>query len=67
MNIPRVLSMKNFLIGTLLFFISQGNVFAQQEVGSPAPDFSLMDSEGNTHTLSDYQEKVLFLFVMGYS
>jgi hypothetical protein len=31
------------------------------QVGSPAPDFTLFGSDGNYHTLSSYQGKVVFL------
>ncbi|MCB2211886.1 peroxiredoxin family protein [bacterium] len=34
-------------------------------VGDPAPDFTLQDTDGNWHTLSDYEGKVVFLFFMG--
>ena len=32
-----------------------------EEVVTPAPDFTLMDQNGNYHTLSDYKGKVVFL------
>jgi peroxiredoxin len=31
------------------------------QVGSPAPDFTLLGSDSNYHTLSSYQGKVVFL------
>ncbi|MFM1851574.1 MAG: hypothetical protein RIS54_1258 [Verrucomicrobiota bacterium] len=34
---------------------------AQVEVGAPAPDFTLIDIDGKTHTLSDYQGKTVVL------
>ncbi len=38
------------------------------DVGDLAPDFSLTDTNGNSHTLSsDYQGKVVFLMYFGYS
>ena len=36
------------------------------QVGDPAPDFQLVDTQGNTHTLSQYQGQVLFLNFFGY-
>jgi len=35
-------------------------------VGSPAPDFTLTDTEGVVHTLSDYQGRVVMLMIIGY-
>lgn len=34
---------------------------AQVEVGAPAPDFTLIDIDGKTHTLSDYRGKTVVL------
>jgi hypothetical protein len=34
---------------------------AQVEVGAPAPDFTLIDIDGKTHTLSDYRGKMVVL------
>ena len=36
------------------------------QVGGIAPDFTLDAFGGGTYTLSDYQDKVVFLFVVGY-
>ncbi|MEN8006386.1 MAG: hypothetical protein ABFS42_05190 [Candidatus Krumholzibacteriota bacterium] len=36
------------------------------EVGGPAPDWTLNAYGGGTHTLSDYQNKVVMMFVVGY-
>lgn len=38
---------------------SQSSTEGEEAVA--APDFTLMDQDGNTHTLSDYQGKVVFL------
>ena len=35
-------------------------------VGKPAPDFTLTDMDGQPHTLSDYQGKVVMLMIIGY-
>jgi hypothetical protein len=36
------------------------------EVGGVAADFTLDAYGGGTYTLSDYRDKVVFLFVVGY-
>ena len=36
------------------------------DVGGPAPDFTLESFAGDTYTLSDYRDKVVMLFVVGY-
>ena len=36
------------------------------DLGGPAPDWTLQQYQGPTHTLSDYQGKVVFMFVVGY-
>lgn len=36
------------------------------QVGDPAPDFTLTDTQGVEHTLSDYQGKVVLLMIQGY-
>ena len=36
------------------------------EVGGVAADFTLEAYGGGTYTLSDYRDKVVFLFVVGY-
>jgi len=43
------------LISTLALFSSDA------EIGSPAPDFTLPDSFGHNHTLSDYAGKIVVL------
>ncbi|MBZ0263953.1 peroxiredoxin family protein [bacterium] len=35
--------------------------------GQRGPDFTLDDLDGNEHSLSDYEGKVVFLFFFGYS
>jgi len=58
--ILRVLS-----IGTFIFlFISAS--FAQVEIGQLVPDFSYIDTNGETHSLSEYRGKVLFLALIGW-
>ncbi len=42
-------------------------VFAVGQVGEPAADFTLQDSNpGDWHTLSDYRGNVVVLFMIGY-
>jgi hypothetical protein len=36
------------------------------QIGEPAGDFSLMDSQGQMHSLHQYDGQVLFLFMAGY-
>ncbi len=38
-----------------------------QNVGQPAPDFTLTDTNGNTHSLSDYRGKIVYIYWFGYS
>ena len=40
---------------------SSGEDEGNQEQAIPAPDFTLVDQYGNSHTLSDYQGKTVFL------
>ncbi len=39
---------------------------ASAEVGDPAPDFTLTDTNEVVHTLSEYQGTVVFLNFIGY-
>jgi cytochrome oxidase Cu insertion factor (SCO1/SenC/PrrC family) len=34
--------------------------------GDPAPDFTLVDLDGTSHTLSDYRGKLVLLWFFGY-
>lgn len=52
------------LISTLPVLPTQAGVVAG--VGKPAPDFTLTDMDGQPHTLSDYQGKVVMLMIIGY-
>ena len=40
--------------------------FGQARVGDDAPDFTLVDTDGTSHTLSDYQGQVVFLNLVGF-
>lgn len=56
--------MTRFIWAFFLLF-GEGSAFAQ--VGSPAPEFSLQDLEGTTHTPAQYRGKVLVLFFFGFN
>jgi hypothetical protein len=49
------------LIPALGTALSLGLRAASAEVGQPAPDFTLVDIDGNTHTLSSYKGKLVVL------
>lgn len=51
---------KRFLVAAAVGAASLASLMAV-EVGKPAPDFSLTDITGKTHTLSDYRGKVVVL------
>jgi cytochrome oxidase Cu insertion factor (SCO1/SenC/PrrC family) len=40
---------------------------AQLPVGADAPDFTLQDTQGVPHTLSDYTDQVVVLFFVGHT
>lgn len=44
-----------------LVFCMAPAALAGPGAGSPAPDFSLLDVNGKTHRLSDYEGKVILL------
>ena len=46
------------VVGVALSATAQAKV---AEVGQPAPDFSLTDVDGNTHSLSEYRGKIVVL------
>ena len=49
-------------LGLLLFLATLGQAWGQQLVkGRPAPEFALTDLLGETHHLSDYRGKAVFL------
>ena len=54
------------IIGTLFLAFFSFSIINAQEIGQAAPEFSYKDLEGNTHSLSDYKGKVLFLNVFGH-
>lgn len=46
---------------TLVLALAAGTVWAAPEVGSPAPAFTLTDSNGQAHNLSDFKGKFVVL------
>lgn len=63
-------AMKNRLLRILLVGILSGlsaaPAFTQVKIGELAPDFSYVDTNGETHSLSDYRGKIVFLALIGY-
>jgi peroxiredoxin len=55
--------MKKFVLFTFVFFTALGmNLVAfETAVDKPAPDFNCNDSNGNEHTLSSYEGKIVVL------
>ncbi len=45
----------------LFLLLFAGNALSDESGYPPAPDFTLEDLEGNTHTLAGYEGKVVFL------
>ncbi|APF20258.1 alkyl hydroperoxide reductase/ Thiol specific antioxidant/ Mal allergen [Caldithrix abyssi DSM 13497] len=43
------------------------SISLSQNVGQPAPDFTLTDLNGVQHKLSDYRGKIVYIFWFGYS
>ncbi len=58
--------MNKFAKMLLMFSMLSLPLFGQS-VGNPAPDFTLNTIDGDTLSLSDFQGKVVFLFLFGYS
>jgi peroxiredoxin len=46
---------------TVLFLATFGLAFADAEVGKPAPDFTLKDTQGKSHSLSELKGKTVVL------
>ena len=58
MNLSRMLALA---AGVAAFVLP--SVQARVEVGQAAPDFKLTDIDGHSHTLSEYQGKIVVLGV----
>jgi peroxiredoxin len=52
---------KTFLIACAVFATTTGLSFAETEVGKPAPNFILPDTNGKTRSLSDFKGKFVVL------
>lgn len=67
MRIPVVFLFASILIGGLFVWLGQVddtnrlNNIAAPRSGAPAPDFTLVDLEGNSHTLSDYEGRPVII------
>ena len=46
---------------TLALLVAAGTAFAAPQVGQPAPEFTLTDSNGQSHNLSDFKGKFVVL------
>jgi hypothetical protein len=53
--------MNTILKSTLAILVAAGTAFAAPQVGQPAPGFTLTDSTGQSHNLSDFQGKFVVL------
>ena len=53
--------MNNILKFTLALIIAAGTAVAAPQVGQPAPEFTLTDSNGTSHNLSDFKGKFVVL------
>ncbi len=57
----------SFFLSVILGFLVFSSASGAGVVGESAPDFSLEDFDGNTHTLSDFRDKtVVLLFMLGF-
>jgi peroxiredoxin len=53
--------MKHILKSTLALLVAAGTAVAAPSVGQPAPEFTLTDSNGQSHNLSDFKGKFVVL------
>lgn len=53
--------MRSSFAALVLVFLGSASVFAEAEVGKPAPDFALKDVHGKTHAMKDLKGKTVVL------
>lgn len=53
--------MKHVLKSTLALLVAAGTAVGAPQIGSPAPEFTLTDSNGTSHKLSDFKGKFVVL------
>jgi peroxiredoxin len=53
--------MNTLIKSTLTFLIAASTALAAPQIGQPAPDFTLTDSNGKEHKLSDFKGKLVIL------
>ncbi len=53
--------MNHILKSALALLVATGTAFAAPQVGQPAPEFTLTDSNGTSHKLSDFKGKFVVL------
>jgi peroxiredoxin len=54
-------TMKHILKSTLALLVAAGTAVAAPQIGQPAPEFTLTDSNGQSHNLSDFKGKFVVL------
>ena len=54
-------TMKHILKSTAALLVAAGTAFAAPQIGQPAPEFTLTDSNGQSHNLSDFKGKFVVL------
>ncbi|MEX1111310.1 MAG: thioredoxin family protein [Chthoniobacterales bacterium] len=53
--------MNTILKSTVAFLVAAGTAVAAPQIGQPAPEFTLTDSNGQSHNLSDFKGKFVVL------
>ena len=55
------------IAAVILLTLAPLTALATGQVGEAGADFSLVDTNGMTHTMSDHLGEVLYLWLIGYS